>query len=59
MFKFLGIVVVKESEFRNIKAESWKSGFEEGHFQVSPFKDTPQRISPRTGLPVRKYTKRK
>jgi len=62
MIKILGFVIAKQSEIDLIEIKNYHNGHEDG------INDTlndigakhPQiRISPRTGLPVRKYTKRK
>jgi hypothetical protein len=56
MFTFLGIVIARKSELIKREGSMYKMGESQG--LASALYNT-RRISPRTGLPVRKYTKRK
>jgi hypothetical protein len=55
MINILGIVIAKRSELTNREDYFFNEGYHVGKQSVKSSK----RISPRTGLPVRKYTKRK
>jgi hypothetical protein len=57
MIKILGFVVARESEMGEIKGRAWSDGYGFA-YKVNQQKQN-VRISPRTGLPVRKYNKRK
>jgi len=55
MIKILGFVIARESEIEDIADYAWCDGFDSKAKQQK----NKIRISPRTGLPVRKYNKRK
>ena len=61
MINILGIVIARKSEIEKLKENSRCQGYTTG--KESAYKiariSTFTRISPRTGLPVRKYNKRK
>ena len=62
MFKFLGIVIASKSELIKRELSQYHEGYEDGTNDTlndMNLKLSQVRISPRTGLPVRKYTKRK
>jgi hypothetical protein len=56
MMNFLGLVIARQSELIKREELIYKAGEAEG---LSNALYRTRRISPRTGLPVRKYTKRK
>ena len=62
MIKILGFVIARQSEINIIELSQYHAGYEDGTNDVlndMNLKLSQVRISPRTGLPVRKYTKRK
>ena len=58
MINILGFVIARESEITKLDEQSYKSGYEIG-YDDAVYKQSKIRISPITGKPVRKYTKRK
>ena len=58
MIKILGFVIAKQSEIEACYLNHYKHGYEIG-YDDAIYKQSKIRISPRTGLPVRKYNKRK
>ena len=56
MIKILGFVIARQSELIHREESIYKMGEAEG---LSNALYRTRRISPRTGLPVRKYNKRK